>query len=163
MKHPVAISSNQKTVVVDLVISPAAAQIAQQPHLLEIASALLKTSELAGHNIWVSKDMGRPIGNCDVIETTETDVIYYAQRMKSDVYTRFVKNKRLELTNIMSIELTSADDATFEIQQIILGNPIPPSPSEGGSKESRTFWATHAMLWGDWPTKSASITRECPW
>jgi hypothetical protein len=164
MDHPVGISSNQKQIVIDLRVSPAADQISQQPHLLNIAAKVLATSRIVGKHTWLTKDTGTPVGNSDVIQTNETDTIYYAQRQRSDEFTRFVKNKRLAPTSVMSIELTSDDGVKYYIQQIVIGLRYP-SPPEAGqeNKVSADFWSNHALLWGDWPVKSTSITKNCPW
>lgn len=164
MKHPVTRTHNDKAVVVDLVESIAAAQIAQKPYLFDLAASLLADSDVSGERTWVSKKLDKPTGNCDVIETTDTDSICYAQLLRSDVYVRFVKKRQLKLSTYLSIELFATPDGAYEIRQIVVGEPLPPVPGEPTADAAgREFWDTHALLWGDWPVKGKTMTKVCPW
>ena len=163
MRHHISTTGNGLDVFVDLVASSAAAQIAHQPHLLHLASSLLASSQVEGEHIWLEHDLGHTIGVCDIIETSPKDIIFYAQRSGSEAFSRFVKNRQLQQTSLLSLELTRLHAQAYELQQIIVGPPLPSLPGEGEETETRTFWENHALLWGDWPVKSRTTTRTCPW
>jgi len=164
MIHPIGTTKNGSAVSVDLVSSHAGPQIAQQPHLAQLAQNLLSASDVKGDHVWLEGDMGQPIGICDVIETTQADTIFYAQRLRSDVFVRYVKNRKLELTPFLSLELRRIDKNTYELLQVIFGHPLPPLPGEEGhTAKDREYWDNHAFLWGDWPVNSRTTTKTCPW
>lgn len=164
MIHPVAHTRNGVLVNVDLIESFAALQIAQQPYLLTLAGSLLSDCKVNGQHVWIERDMGHDIGVCDVVETSDKDTIIYAQQAKSQIFVPFVKNRKMERTSFISLELLLNDDQSYSLHQIIFGHPVPSFPySNTESADSRDFWTSHALLWGDWPIQSKTITKDCPW
>lgn len=163
MRHQISSTKNGIPVYVDLVSSRAAIQVAHQPHLLHLAALQLAASSVSSHHIWLECDLGHTIGVSDIIETSPQDIIYYAQRHGSDAFTRFVKNRQLKQSSILSLELILQNTESYDLQQIVVGQPLPNLPGETEEASAREFWENHAFLWGDWTVKSRTITQTCPW
>jgi hypothetical protein len=165
MKHPVGTTHNGSTVVIDLIHSDAAKHIAQQPHILGLAQEALQKITLQGKDIRIEHDMGRPIGYNFVVDTKDTDTVFYAQLLRDDVYSRFVKNGKPLATQYLTLILTRLDpDNTYELLDIWVGGLNPPRPgSPNATEQSIPYWKTHAVVLDKQQLQTRTITKECPY
>lgn len=166
MTHFIGHTRNNIPVFIDLIGSAAARHVAQQPYLLTLAAEALRSATLDGRStINLEHDMGRPIGYDFVVETTTTDVIFYAQLLRDEAYTRFVKNgKPLSTRYLTTILRADKVDAQYNLENIWMGRLTPPRP--GSAKESarsKTYWSKHAYVFENQPIRSSTLTKTCPY
>jgi hypothetical protein len=164
MKHLIAHSRNGAAIYVELVNSPAAARIAQQPHLLKLVKEVLEQTATHGADMCIEKDMGRSIGYSFVVETSEKDTVLFAQLLHDDTYTRFVKHSKPLSTQYLTIILRRDSDSAYEVRDTWIGRLCPPRP--GGSDEtdaSRPFWANHAFIFEGQPLQLRTVTKKSPY
>ena len=114
-----------------------------------------------------SHDFGYIIGESICVATDENDEIIYAQRPHRDGKTRFVKNRPLRptsvLTQVFKRDLYSADEQYIFITAYV-GEKAPPEPWDTlAIVDSVPFWNTHALVWGSVPIIDGSETLIRPW
>lgn len=164
MKHLVGRTRNGALVHVDLITSAAAKRIAQQPHLLGLAGEALKKTALRDTEIRFEYDTERTIGYDYVIGTTDKDSVFYAQLLRDTTYTRFVKNGKPVPAQRLAIVLRKNDDGNYELLDTWIGHLSPPKPgSTGETPESKTYWATHALILDNQPIQLRTLTKVCPY
>ncbi len=164
MKHAIGQTRNGLPVYVDLISSSAAAQIAARPQLLVLVKEVLAKINVHNAETMIEYDMGRNIGYDFVVPTTEKDVILYAQLMRSDIYTPFVKNGTPQATSYLCFTLKRADDRSYELSDTWVGRQTPSLPgSDHATAESKTYWANHAVVLAAQSIQTRTITRTCPY
>lgn len=165
MGHFIGRTSNNIPVYVNLITSEAANHIAQQPNLLTLATEVLQHTELAGANINTEQDMGRIIGYDYVVETTDADVVFYAQLVRENIYTRFVKNGNPLPTRHLTIALDySQSDKQYNLNDVWVGRLRPPRPgSAQATKKGNLYWEKHAFIFENQPLQSRTLTKACPY
>ncbi|HEX8182235.1 MAG TPA: hypothetical protein VF575_01380 [Candidatus Saccharimonadales bacterium] len=164
MKHVIGKTNNGVTVYVDLISSQAANQISRQPYLLNLLKELVERTVITGNELQFDQDMGRPVGHESIVETSDTDTVIYAQKLKDDVYTRFVKNAKPKPTQHVTLILQKNTDDEYELIDTWIGRLSPPRPgSKYENAESIPYWATHAYVLDGEPVQSKSITKDCPY
>lgn len=164
MKHRVGATLNGMRVHVDLISSPAARHIAQQPQLLTLAREVLEKTAAKGAEVSIECDMGRLIGYSFVVATTDADAILYARLLKDDVYTRFVKNGKPHSTHYLTITLVKTSDNDYELSDLWIGRLTPPRPgSSDETAESRPYWLRHAFVLDNQPLQLRTVTKACPY
>jgi len=162
--HPLVVTTGGTEVYVDLIQSPAARHIGQQPHILNLATRLLQTAKLKGEDVALEYDFGRPIGNTDVVETTAKDVIVYAKQLKQDTFTRFVKRRSFTSSSFLTLNLLRDKEGNYELYDVRIGKTSPPVP--GGTNEtvdSKDFWLTHAVVLEGQPLQTSTLTKDVPY
>jgi hypothetical protein len=163
-KHPIAVTHNGTAVYVDLVTSRVSGYIAQQPHVLTLIKELIAALSVTEATATFEYDFGRPIGNTDIITTTEKDSIVYAKQPKQDVYTRFVRRRLPTPSNHITIILRKDSAGDYELQDAWIGRLAPPRPgSSNETSQSRDFWATHAVILEGQNIQARTLTKECPY
>ena len=164
MKHHVAKAKNGVTVYVNLIGSQASESIAQHPYLLGLVKELLQKTRLSGQRLYFDKDMGRPVGSGNVVETSDKDTILYAQALKSETYKRFVKNGKPLSTQHITVILARDDDGSYELIDTWVGPMRPPHPgTPDETKASRLYWDSHAFVLDREPIKLRTLTKTCPY
>jgi hypothetical protein len=165
MKHPVGSTRDGATVVIDLIHSDAAKHISQQPHILGLAQEALQKITLQGKDIRIEHDMGRPIGYNFVVDTKDTDTVFYAQLLRDNVYSRFVKNGKPLATQCLSLILAKQDgEDAYELLDVWVGGLNPPRPgSANETTQSIPYWKTHAIVLDKQQLQTRTITKECPY
>lgn len=160
----VAESKNGRHVHVNLISSPAGQCISRQPYVLGLIKAVLATTNLIKPNFCIEHDIGHVIGNTSIVKTDSNDKVFYAQPLKTKVYSRFVKNRTLSPSSTLTILLTRRDDDTYEITDTWIGPYCPPFPgAENATDSSKAYWETHAIVADTQPIQFRSITRLCPY
>ena len=165
MSHPIGYTKNKHPVYVDLFKSPAARQIAREPHLLTLAAELLGHTNLHNALIRLEQDMGRDVGYDFVVKTSEIDTIFYVQLTNDTVYTRFIKNGKPLVTRSVSIVLRwDQDNRSYTIDDIWIGQQRPPRPgSPDETSESKVYWKDHAFIFENQSLQSRTLTKSCPY
>jgi hypothetical protein len=111
------------------------------------------------------KNMGRIVGNTDLVENSKGDLIVYAKRKNRDVYTAFNKSRLTQPCSTVSIALEKKDDATYELVSAWIGPidspPFPGDPHE--TPESKNYWLKHSLVWGAQQVQEGTETTICPW
>ncbi|HSX08362.1 MAG TPA: hypothetical protein VLG11_05705 [Candidatus Saccharimonadales bacterium] len=163
-KQTVATTKNGKLVYVDLKGSHAATHIADTPELLSLVRELLADLSLEDDNIYLDKDMGREVGLSDLVTTDEDDHIIYAKRLNRSNYTRFVQNRLAEPTRYVTVVLRKDTDGNYELWSAWIGAAAPQFPGdEHETPESRPFWQTHALVWGNQEVQPGTQVEYWPW
>jgi hypothetical protein len=164
MKHPIGHSRNGIAVHVDLIQSQAAKHISQQPHLLNLIAEALQQTSLSGPNPVVERDMGRPVGYNFVVKTSGTDTVFYAQVLRDDTYTRFIKNGKPNSTQYLSMLLHKNADNEYDLVDAWIGRLSPPRPGTSDENaESKPFWESHAIILGNESLQLRTVTKVCPY
>lgn len=164
MKHPVGRTRNGIPVYVDLIRSQAAARISQQPSLLGLLEKALREITANDSEIRIEYDMGRAIGYNFVVRTTAEDSIMYAQLLRDNTYTRFIKNGKPLPTNYLTILLQRGDNNTYELHDAWIGRIRPPRPgSDNETTASKSYWANHAFVLDNQSLQARTVTKICPY
>jgi hypothetical protein len=112
----------------------------------------------------IERDMGRVIGNTDIIETTDKDSIFYAQPNKKQVFSRYAKNRYPSPSPKLSIILEKDIDGNYEIRDTWIGPYNPPFPGDvRETSKSKTYWENHALVQDSQSVQSKTITKICPY
>jgi hypothetical protein len=144
--------------------SHAATHLQDTPELLACVKEVLANLEPESEKIYTDHDMGREVGTTDLVETTDKDEILYVKRLNRDNYTRFVKNRTAQPTNYITIILNRDSAGEYELFSAWTGRAAPQFPGdELETAESRPFWQTHALVWGNQAVQENSEVYEWPW
>ncbi len=164
MKHPITSTASGVTVYVDLIRSPAASHISQQPYLLSLIKEVIRQKRLEGDTLSIDHDMGRLVGNASVVETSEKDVVIYAQRVREQTFSRFVKNGSPKQSPYLTVILRRDEDGDYELHDTWIGRLNPPRPgTENETSDSRPYWETHAYVYNHDAIQSRTVTKVCPY
>lgn len=164
MKHPVGRTRNGIPVYVDLIRSQAAAHISQRPSLLGLVEKALSEITANDSEIRIEYDMGRAIGYNFVVKTTTEDSIMYAQVLRDNTYTRFIKNGKPLPTQYLTILLQRDDDNAYELHDTWIGRIRPPRPgSDNETTASKSYWANHAFVLDNQSLQARTVTKVCPY
>ncbi len=158
---------NRKRVVFDPVNSHTATHFRDAPGLRVVAIEALSSMKLDDELIAKDIDMGRTIGNTDVVDVYDTDTIVYAIRsMREDQgYVPFTKSKATQPSSFISVHLLRRDDNTYELSSTWIGefeSPMFPQ-MDNATADSIPYWSTHAFVWGSQEIVQGSELSECPW
>jgi hypothetical protein len=159
--HHIAVSANGKNVYINLLQPPISVAVGRNPHLLTLIKEVVTRSNFSGESIDLENDMKRTIGYMDSIATSAEDAVFYARQLKSDAYTRFVKNRKTDATSFVSIRLKQAGPDAYNITNVWLGR-IPPG-EETATPKSTEYWLEHAVVYNGQPLMASSITKDCPY
>lgn len=161
------LSKNGKRIVYDPVDSHTATHFNDAPTLRAIAEQLLSSMSLKDDLIAKDIDMGKVVGNSDVVEVDEKDEIIYAMRRNREDqgYVPFTKSQSTQPSTKISIYLVKKDSDTYELSSIWIGeyeSPMFPQMSNA-TADSVPYWKKHAFVWGSQEVIPGSILEECPW
>lgn len=157
-------SSDDYEVYVDLITSSAGQYLSRQPYVINLVKEVLKPMSLSGARVSIERDMGRVIGNTDIIETTDSDTIFYAQPNKKSVFSCYAKNRYPSPSRKLTIILQRDKDGNYEINDTWIGPHSPPFPGdENATAKSKAFWQTHALVQDANALQSKTITKVCPY
>lgn len=127
----------------------------QHASVLPLLKEIIPNMTLAdkGGFIKTSIDMGRVVGVCDCVPTTQYDEIVYAQRVGRPGKTRFVKNRKPQPCSHVAVVLKRVGDKfkllTGFIGQVAEREPFDPSiRSDVDYMKAKHFWDNHALVWG---------------
>jgi hypothetical protein len=160
----IGVSANDCQVYTKIINSAAGRCFSRQPHLVSLAKGVVESLELTEPTLQVTHDLGRTIGNTNIVATRDKDVIFYAQRLKQSGVLRFVKNRSMEPSSELSIILRKDSDGNYELTDIWIGPACPAFPgSADESEDSKMYWQTHALTADSESISSQSVTSVCPY
>ena len=152
------------SIYVNLISSPAGHYLSRRPYIIALLKELLPTKKLRGKRVVIEQDMGRNIGTTDVVPTSDADTIYYAQAIKSEVFSRFARNRYPKVSTTLTVVIEQDTDGNYEVVDTWIGTNHPAFPGdESETEESKTFWQTHALVQDALAIQSKSITKICPY
>lgn len=149
----------------DPVHSHAATHFADAPQLMAVVVEILSHSDVDGDKMEFDTDMGRIVGEMDVVDVDESDEIIYAKRNNRDLYVPFVMHRTRKPTSLVSIGLVRCDEECYELTSAWFGEfDSPPFPGEAGvGQDAIEFWNRHAFVWGSQGVQQDSVTTLRPW
>jgi hypothetical protein len=157
-------SNNSYCIYVNLISSPAGRYLSRRPHMIALIKELLANNKLHGERIVIEQDMGRNIGTTDVVLTNDKDTIYYAQALKSGVYSRIARNRYPQTSNTLTVIAMRDAEGNYEVSDTWIGDNHPAFPGdELETDESKNYWQTHAIVQDAQTIQSRSITKTCPY
>jgi hypothetical protein len=164
LKHNIGVSKNQRRVYGYLTQDPVAVVIGRNPHLLSLIKETISTLDLVSPTELIKRNMGRPIGYTEVVATKSDDIVFFAQQTKDGSYVRYVKNRKVESTSMLSLELTQDNDGNYELHAVILGKQPLPFPESGtsGTATHRTYWENHAIVYNGQAIRGNTILKDWP-
>ena len=149
---------------VNLISSPAGRYISRQPHILSLIKATILVTTLSENSRCIECDIGHIIGNTNVVMTSDKDSVFYARPVKTAVFSRYVKNRTLSPSSMLTIILKHRPNDTYEITDTWVGPYFPPFPGDDNeTPASKSYWETHALIADSQPVQSQSITKQCPY
>lgn len=158
-------SKNGRQVVYDPIHSHATTHFNDAPQLKDVVIEIISAKELHNEKYEFDTDMGRIIGNKDVVNVHETDELLYAKRKNRDEFVPFVKNRNPQPTSLVSMGLVLQEDESYLLTSAWFGEfESPPFPGEAiATPESVPFWNKHAFVWGSQGVQDDTVTSICPW
>lgn len=163
-RYSITESPNGYVVYVNLITSSAGHYLSRQPYLINMIKEVLATTQLRGSVVSIEHDMGRVIGNTDIVSTSEKDVIFYAQPYKKTVFSRYVKNHSQLPSKNLTIILERDEAGNYELIDTWIGPCSPPFPGDKNeTSKSKTYWETHALVLDTQSIQSKTLTKVCPY
>lgn len=157
-------TNDEYDVYINLISSSAGRYLSRRPHIISLVRELSAASTLKGRRIVIERDMGRAIGTTDVVATGDTDTIYYAQPVKSEVFSRFAKNRFAQPSSVLTVIFIQDDDGNYEVSDTWIGADHPAFPGDQfAGAESMQYWQTHALVQDAQVVQSKSVTKNCPY
>src|SRR6476659_9004401 len=115
MKDYIGTTNNGYKVFVDTEKSHAATHLADTPGLRSFVAELLPFISAETDDVYVDRDMGKVVGDSDLVQTDNSDEIIYAKRLNRDNYTRFAKNRQPEPTSYVTVVLHKDEEDEYEL------------------------------------------------
>lgn len=160
-------SANGKSVVYNPDDSHTSTHFKDAPSLKDVVVEILTKRKLDGVLVGENVDLGRIVGNTDVIEVNSSDEIVYAMRQKREDqgYVPFAKNREPQPTSLVSIYLIQKDEDTYELSSAWFGEFDSPNfpQMKNTDPDSITYWQQHAFVWGSQEIIPGSERADCPW
>jgi len=121
-------------------------------------------------------DFGRPIGESICVATGPGDEIVFAARPGRRGLTRFVKNRKPAPCSsvVVILKRDDADPRLFVLVTAFIGGQPQPEPWDRNAfaraenpreaeVAARSYWSSHALVWGCEETIPGTETTRCPW
>jgi hypothetical protein len=163
-RYVIAKTARGQEVYVNLITSPAGKYLSRQPYLIGHIKEVLAPLKFSAPQMSIERDMGRVIGNTDIIDTTDKDSIFYAQPIKKSVFSRYAKNRSPLPSHKLTIILKRDDGGDYEVADTWIGPCSPPFPGdEHETDTSKQYWETHALVQDAQLVQSKTITKVCPY
>lgn len=161
------VSKNGIKIYWDPINSHASTHFADTSNLRELVIEVLEGKELKAENLEFEIDMGRVVGTCDVIEVDDSDDVVYAFRKnrKEQGYVPFVKSRKAKSDSYVSIAIEKLPDGKYILSSAWIGKwDDPPFPQQSrATKESVSYWNSHAFIWGSQEIVDNSVVTKKPW
>jgi len=165
-RYTIAQSDSGYEIYVNLIASSAGLYLSRRPYVLSLIKEVLASMDLSGTYLEIEYDMGRTIGNTDILETSDKDVIYYAipYKNKASVFSRYARNRYPLPSQMLSIIVKQDSAGNYEVINTWIGPCSPPFPGdENATDSSKTYWQTHALAQDFQGIQSKTITKACPY
>jgi hypothetical protein len=162
--HQLATLADGSKLYANLIKPPLSISVSRNPHLLNLLEEVVASLELRDAVVELEYDMKRSVGYTDIIAVEELDTVFYARQTKGGGFTRFVKNRKSDQSNTISLVMVRDEAGDYELQNIWVGGLYPAVPGEPrATVASKTFWETHGVVYNGQPIISSSITKSCPY
>ena len=163
--HKICETEDKRAVFLTENSSHAITHLADTPELEKLIQEVMQsTSGLRAETEVIEVDLGRIVGESDLIETEEDDDIVYAKRKNRQTYSRFCKNRTSVPSSVITIHLRQLDKSAYTLVTAFIGKNAPPFPGDTHeSAQSRDFWGRHALAWGRQAIEPGTETTVCPW
>jgi hypothetical protein len=156
--------SDGHEVYVNLIDSSAGQYLSRQPYVLGLVKELSDSLKFENKSIFISRDMGRVIGNTEIIDTTEKDTIYYAKAYKKKVFSRFAKNRFPIRSSMLTVIFERDPGGDYELLDTWIGPQCPPFPGdERETSSSKAYWESHALVHDAQIVQNKTVTKQCPY
>ena len=163
-KYVISRSLGGYEIYVNLIASNAGQYLSRHPYIINLIKEVLVPMKLKSSEVTIERDMGRIIGNTDIIETTEKDTIFYAQPTKKSVFSRYAKNRYPSPSRSLTIVLKKDEEGNYELEETWIGPHTPPFPGdENATDKSKPYWQTHALVQDAQTVQAKTITKVCPY
>jgi len=163
-KFTVARSKHGDEVYINLISSSAGQYLSRRPYVINLIKEVLKVADVRGSRVVIERDMGRNIGTTDIVDTSESDTIYYAQPLKAEIFSRFARNRFPQPSQILTVVMERDGEGNYEVQDTWIGPSSPPFPGdEHEATDSKVYWQTHALVQDAQAVQSKSVTKTCPY
>jgi hypothetical protein len=157
-------SKNGYDIYINLISSPAGHYLSRRPYVINLIKEVLSSTHISGARVVFEQDMGRNIGRTDIVATSEQDTIYYAQPIKTAVFSRFVKNRYPQPSQSLTIILQQDANGDYEVHNTWIGPSSPPFPGDDHETlDSKDYWKSHALVQDAQIIQSKTITKRCPY
>jgi hypothetical protein len=151
-------------VYVNLISSSAGHYLSRHPYVIRLIKEVIGPMKLTKSRMIIERDMGRIIGNTDIVETKDDDTIFYAQPNKKSVFSRYAKNRNPLPSRKLTIMLQKDSKGNYEVFDTWIGPSTPPFPGdENETAKSKQYWATHALANDSQSIQTKTITKICPY
>ena len=131
--------------------------------LLAEAFSLLRVG--GEERVKYTHEFGQRIGFSNCVKTREGDEIVFAQRVNRDGLTRFVKNRKPEPSNLLTVNIRQID-GQYVLRTAYIGGSgaiEPWAATPDRLMESISFWSANALCWGYEPIIAGTETTVSPW
>ena len=110
-------------------------------------------------------DIGRIVGNSDLVTIKPGDEIVYAKRLNRGNYSVFNVTQPPQPSSLVTTAYEKRSDATYELVSTWVGPSDSPSfpGTERETADSKDFWTKHALAWGTQEIQPSTKTAICPW
>lgn len=157
-------TNSKYNIYINLISSSAGIYLSRRPYVIALVRELLSTNELHGERVVIEQDMRRDIGTTDIVSTSDKDTIYYAQPLKSEVFSRFAKNRYPQVSNMLTVIVERDTDGNYEVTNVWIGSSHPAFPGDQfATADSKEYWKTHALVQDAQVIQSRSLTKMCPY
>lgn len=155
-------SKNGHEVFVDEQNTNIGLHILENPNLLELAKEAIIQSEVVGEKVALEMDLGRVIGSTSMVAIGVDDEIIWAKRKDREKYSKFVKNRELVPTSKV-VAILFQKEYGYLLWSGWCGELLPQEPDGvGGTRTSRAFDETHAMVFDEAIIQMDTITEVDP-
>lgn len=162
-RYVIAELPDEHELYVNLIVSQAGRYLSRQPHVFSLIKEALVPLNFSASKMSFEYDLGRIIGNTDIVDTTIKDTIYYAKAYKKNNFSRYAKNRYPAPSTKLTIILQRDPTGDYEITDTWIGPHCPPFPGEDHETvKSKSYWETHALVHDSQVVQSKTITKVCP-
>jgi hypothetical protein len=163
-RHVIIRLKNGQEVYVNMIASAAGRYLGRRPYMINLIKEVLQPMNITGSTLSIERDMGRNIGATDIVETTEKDIIFYAQPHKTAAFARYAKNRYPAPSTKLALCLERDDAGDYALVDTWIGPCSPPFPGdEKATAQSKPYWQTHALAQDAHAVQSKTITKDCPY
>jgi len=160
-------SADGKRVVFDPINSHTATHFRDASNLQAITKELLSNMNLEGDLVAKDIDMGRVIGNSDVVKIDGSDEIIYAKRSNREDqgFVPFTKSRTSQPCSLISIYLVKKAEDTYELSSVWIGEYDSPNfpQMDNATPSSLPYWQKRAFVWGSQEIIPGTERDDCPW
>jgi len=131
----------------------------------ELLAAIISRVSLARRDFAKERvTFDQVVGVSECVATTPSDTVVFAQREHRAGLTRFVMHRQPEpCRSAIAIFKRMRDRPGYLLVTAFVGEAAEPEPwDRNATPASRTFWSTHALVWGSCPVRDGSTSVELP-